>query len=157
MITEAEAMQAAILAAREGIKRGEGGPFGAVIVCNGELIAQGNNRVLALKDATCHAEIEAIRRASCLLQTHILSGCTLYTTAEPCPMCLGAIYWSRISRLVIGVSQEVASEYGFDDAHFYREMTQKAEHRSLPTQRGVEEEACGKLFSIWKEEGGVLY
>ena len=91
-------MEAAIAEAREGINNGDGGPFGAVVVKNGEIVATGHNRVLKNNDSTCHGEIDAIREAEKKLGTYSLAGCEIYTTSEPCPMCLGAIMWSNIKK-----------------------------------------------------------
>lgn len=106
-------MQLAIDEARQGIAAGDGGPFGSVIVKNGEIVGRGHNRVIAKNDPTCHGEMEAIRAACRNLNTYDLTGCELYTTAEPCPMCLGAILWSNISAVYYGCTRQDSAAIGF--------------------------------------------
>ena len=113
-----EFMEIAISEAREGILNHDGGPFGAVVVKNGELIALGHNRVLSSNDSTCHGEIDAIRKAESKLGTYDLSGCELYSTGEPCPMCLAAILWANIKKLYYGCRLSDSREIGFRDAKF---------------------------------------
>ena len=150
-------MLLAIESAREGIRKGQGGPFGACIVKRGRIIAAAHNTVLRDHDPTCHAEINAIRQACHKLKTHDLSGCFLYATAEPCPMCLAAIYWARISAVHIGVPAGVAARAGFDDVLIRKEMMRPASRRLIPSRTGVMAAACRKLFKEWKELNGVLY
>ncbi len=111
-------MQLAINEAKTGISNGHGGPFGAVIVTGGELIASGHNHVLANNDSTCHGEIDAIRKAEQKLGTYDLSGCELYTTGEPCPMCLAAILWANIDKVYYGCTIEDNAKIGFRDEKF---------------------------------------
>ena len=111
-------MQMAIEEAREGIRQGHGGPFGCVIVRDGEMVAKGHNRVLKDHDATAHGEIMAIRKAGEVLGTHDLEGCTLYTTGEPCHMCLCAILWANISKVYYGCTIADNARIGFRDEHF---------------------------------------
>ena len=113
-----ECMEIAVREAREGILNQDGGPFEAVIVRNGEVIASGHNRVLSSHDSTCHGEIDAIRKAESKLGTHDLSGCELYTTGEPCPMCLAAILWANITKVYYGCRLSDNEAIGFRDAKF---------------------------------------
>jgi len=110
----------AIKEAENGIKNGDGGPFGAVIVKNGEIIGRGHNRVILKNDPTAHAEIEAIRDACNNINSFNLSGCEMYVTAKPCPMCFGAIHWARLKRVYYGSSSKDITKIGFDDEKFYR-------------------------------------
>ena len=150
-------MQLAVESAQEGIRNEHGGPFGACIVRNGEVLSVAHNTVLIDCDPTCHAELNAIRKACKKLGTHILEGCVLYTTAEPCPMCLAGTYWARISKIVIGVTRECAGHYGFDDAAFYDELEAPITERSVETVFSVMSEDCEKVFKEWKERNGVVY
>lgn len=125
-------MLRAITLARKGMKSGAGGPFGAVVVRDGKIVGEGWNRVLAGNDPTAHGEIVAIRDAAQRLGTYCLAGCDLYTTGEPCPMCLGAIYWARLDRVFFGFTVTEAAAIGFDDAAFYREFTLPADKRKVP-------------------------
>lgn len=151
-------MLTAIASARDGIRRGHGGPFGACVVKGGRIVAAAHNTVLRDRDPTAHAEINAIRQACRALKTHDLSGCVLYATAEPCPMCLAAIHWARIGALRIGVPMRIAARAGFDDALIRQELTRPARRRRrLPTRAGVMAPACRKLFKEWKEKNGILY
>lgn len=118
-------MKVAIQEAAKGIKNNEGGPFGTVIVKDGKIIARAHNQVLKNHDATCHGEIEAIRKASKKLKTFDLSGCELYTTGEPCPMCLGAILWARIDKVYYGSNIKDTEIIGFDDKRFYEQFNHK--------------------------------
>ncbi len=112
-------MRRAIELARQGIEENAGGPFGCVVVRNGEIIGEGNNRVTSLNDPTAHAEIIAIRQACKSLNSFQLDGCTIYTSCEPCPMCLGAIYWARPASVFYACNRDDAAEIGFDDDHIY--------------------------------------
>lgn len=138
-----EYMKEAIKEAYDGIQAKDGGPFGTVIVRNGIIVGRGHNRVLAKKDPTCHGEMEAIRDACKNLGTHDLSGCELYTTAEPCPMCLGATLWSNITTLYYGCNRKDTGEIGFRDDRFYDYLDGKNE---LLKQEEVDREACLELF-----------
>ena len=115
-------MEAAIAEAREGINNGDGGPFGAVVVKDGEIVASGHNRVLKNNDSTCHGEIDAIRKAEEKLKTYDLTGCEIYTTGEPCPMCLAAIMWANISKVYYGCTLEDNEKIGFRDDKFNKMM-----------------------------------
>ena len=109
--------------ARQGVAQSEGGPFGCVIVKDGQVIGRGNNKVISTHDPTAHAEVVAIRDACRHLNSHQLSGCTIYTSCEPCPMCLGAIYWARPDRIVYACTREDAASINFDDDFIYKEIS----------------------------------
>ncbi len=118
-------MKMAIREAYRGINAGDGGPFGAVIVKDGKVVARGHNEVIKRADATCHGEVMAIRRASKKLETHDLSGCEIYTTGEPCPMCLGAIMWANIDKVYFGCNVDDTEIIGFRDKAFYERSENK--------------------------------
>jgi guanine deaminase len=150
-------MQQAWLAARQGIKAGDGGPFGAVIVRAGKVIATGHNQVLKTHDATAHAEIVAIRAANQVLGTHDLSGCEIVTTCYPCPMCFSAILWARIKNVYYSCTMEQAAAIGFDDKVFY-EAILNPEHNPLISLIHCENSVCESLLTDWlKLEGHQLY
>jgi len=141
--------------ATKGMLANEGGPFGAVILKDGELIAKAHNRVLLSNDPTAHAEVNAIREASQQLGRFDLSDCVLYTTCMPCPMCLGAIMWARIGTVYYGATEEDAQRGGFDDLRFYEILQGKSEGLTL-TQIDKEENAS--LFDVWnKKENRHIY
>lgn len=129
-----EFMQRAIELARNGMRRGDGGPFGAVIVRDGQILGEGWNQVLRNNDPTAHGEITAIRDACSRLETISLDACEIYTTGQPCPMCLGAIYWARIRRIYFGFRVEDAAELGFDDTEFFRQMNLPTNQRTVPSE-----------------------
>jgi guanine deaminase len=128
----AEFMRHAIALAYQGMAGGHGGPFGAVIVKDGEIVGQGHNRVLSAKDPTAHAEVTAIRDASKNLQHFDLSGCEIYVSAEPCPMCMSAIFWARIGKVYYGAAAKDAGAIGFDDANFYEQIALPPAQRRVP-------------------------
>lgn len=134
-------MRRAIELSRKGIAAGDGGPFGAVVVKNGRIIGEGWNQVLRTNDPTAHGEIVAIRDACRKLGSFSLEGCDLYTTGEPCPMCLTASYWARISRIYYGFSIQDAAAIGFDDDYFYREISKPRAKRLIPSIQMLPEEA----------------
>lgn len=136
--------------AEESVERG-GGPFGAVITLNGEIIAEGSNNVTIDHDPTAHAEVTAIREATRKLGTHDLSGCEIFTSCEPCPMCLGAIYWAHIDKIYYGNNREDAASIGFDDDFIYKELELSPDNRSLPSEIFMQEEAK-KAFLMWQEK-----
>ena len=149
-------MNEAIELAKENVKTG-GGPFGSVIVRNNELVARAGNRVTPDDDPTAHAEIVAIRRACEKLGSFQLSGCTLYSSCEPCPMCLGAIYWSRLDRVFYCGTREDAAEAGFDDAFIYNEISRDPAQRTIPMERCSKDKAAS-IFEAWaKYEERVEY
>ncbi|MGM0375369.1 MAG: nucleoside deaminase [Bacteroidota bacterium] len=129
---------------------GGGGPFGAVIVQEGKVISKSCNQVTNKNDPTAHAEIEAIREATSKLGTYDLSGCTIYASCEPCPMCLGAIYWARIDAIFFGNTRHDAAEIGFDDEFIYRELEKPVSERSIPTQQ-IQTANVKKAFEAWKQ------
>lgn len=143
-------MREAIKLSAESVRSG-GGPFGAVIVRNGEIIARGENRVTVCNDPTAHAEVSAIREAAARLGTYDLSGCEIYSSCEPCPMCLGAIYWARLDRLYYASTRADAANVGFDDAHIYEELPLDPSQRELPTESLLREEAQ-LVFEAWAEK-----
>ena len=145
-----ELMMRACQLAEESVRQG-GGPFGAVIARNGEIIAEGSNCVPIHHDPTAHAEVTAIRKATRALATHNLSGCEIYTSCEPCPMCLGAIYWAHLDKIYYGNNREDAAKIGFDDDFIYKEIELKPEMRSLPSEILMQEEAI-KAFKMWTEK-----
>ena len=142
-------MRKAIALSLENIKNG-GGPFGAVIVKNGKLIASGANRVTTNVDPTAHAEINVIRKAAKKLGTFDLSGCEIYSSCEPCPMCLGAVYWAHLDKLYYGNTKIDAKNIGFDDSFIYNEIELKPENRKIETKQLLPAEAI-KAFETWAE------
>lgn len=143
-------MRRAIHLAEESVKLG-GGPFGAVIARNGEIVAEAANRVTLDCDPTAHAEVSAIRKATRLLGTFDLSGCEIYTSCEPCPMCLGAIYWAHLDKIYYANNREDAARIGFDDAFIYRELALKPSERTKPSEVLLRDEAV-KAFEMWAEK-----
>lgn len=141
-------LERAIELSREGMSKGEGGPFGAVIVRNGEIIAEGNNRVLVDNDPTAHAEVTAIRRACATLGRFDLSDCELYTSCEPCPMCLGAIYWARPKAVYYANTKADAAAIEFDDSFIYDEIDKPMSERAI-TFTHQPSEAALEVFSEW--------
>ena len=122
----------AIRLSRYGMRNNEGGPFGCVIVKDGKIVGRGNNRVLAHNDPTAHAEVVAIRNACANLKTFQLTGCDVYTSCEPCPMCLGALYWARVSRVVYANTRQEAAAIEFDDEFIYNEINTDFMQRAIP-------------------------
>jgi guanine deaminase len=143
-------MQRAIELSMENVRSGRGGPFGAVVVKDGEIIAEGVNQVTATNDPTAHAEVTAIREACRKLQTFELKGCEIYTSCEPCPMCLGAIYWARPDRVYFGNTAADAARIGFDDSLIYREISQPHSQRKIPMIQMMHDEAF-EAFRAWLE------
>ena len=143
-------MRQAIELAVENIKNG-GGPFGAVIVKDGAVVATGANRVTANNDPTAHAEVCAIRAACTKLGTFDLSGCVIYTSCEPCPMCLGAIYWAHIDKIYYGANQLDAASVDFDDSFIYRELELTPDKRNKPVENILHDEAQAP-FRAWHEK-----
>lgn len=144
-------LKEALRLAKEGMAAGQGGPFGAVVVKDGEIIGRGYNRVLGSNDPTAHAEVTAIREACSHLGSFQLEGCVIYSTCEPCPMCLGAIYWARPDALYFAATREDAAAAGFDDAHIYRELALPLEARSIPMER-LDLPGTAELFRQWLED-----
>ncbi|GIV26532.1 MAG: tRNA-specific adenosine deaminase [Bacteroidia bacterium] len=149
-------MRRAIELSVQNVEKG-GGPFGAVIVKDGQLIAEGYNRVTALNDPTMHAEVMAIREACKKLNTFDLSGCIIYTSCEPCPMCLGAVYWARISEMYFANTKQDADSIGFSDEFIYKEIEKPYHLRTLKTHQILREEAL-TAFEKWKvKEDKIQY
>lgn len=143
-------MRRAIELATENVRSGAGGPFGAVIVRGDVVLAEGANRVTATHDPTAHAEVVAIRKACLQLGTFELTGCAIYCSCEPCPMCLSAIYWARMAVIYHGNTAQDAAAVGFDDARLYREFETDRAHRAIPCLPMLREEA-GVSFAAWAE------
>ncbi len=141
-------MRRALEISLAGMKKNDGGPFGAVIVKGGEIIAEGNNEVTSKNDPTLHAEIVAIRNACKRLNTFDLRGCTIYTSCEPCPMCLGAIYWARLDKIFYANTKEDAAKIGFDDAFIYEELELPKNKRKMIMEQLLQEDAI-KVFDEW--------
>lgn len=135
--------------AQKGMEGGEGGPFGAIVVRNGKVVGEGNNRVTSSNDPTAHAEVVAIRDACKKLNTFQLDDCVIYTSCEPCPMCLGAIYWARPTRIVFASTREDAADIGFDDDFIYKEIILPIDQRAIKTDQVSVDEA-DQVFANWK-------
>jgi tRNA(Arg) A34 adenosine deaminase TadA len=144
-------MREAIALASDGMRRGRGGPFGCVVVRNGEVIARGNNRVTSDNDPTAHAEVTAIREACRKLGKFSLEECELYTSCEPCPMCLAAIYWARIPSVFFANTRADAAAIGFDDDFIYQQIPLPIERRSLKMQPLLRDEAQ-HTFAEWAKK-----
>jgi guanine deaminase len=144
-------MARAIQLSVESAHSGRGGPFGAVIVRNGEIVAEGVNRVTSSNDPTAHAEVVAIRQACAKLGTFELKDCELYSSCEPCPMCLGAIYWARLSRIYYANTATDAAAIGFDDSFIYSELKLIPADRHVPAQQMMRDEAL-VAFHAWAEK-----
>ena len=141
-------MRRAIALATENVVSGKGGPFGALVVCNGTILGQGTNMVTATNDPTAHAEMNAIRAAAKALNGFTLAGCQLYTSCEPCPMCLAAVYWARIDAIYYAAMAADAARAGFDDAFLYAELSKEANTRALPETSLLREESWAP-FAAW--------
>ncbi len=144
-------MRRAIELARQGVDENRGGPFGCVVVKDGEIIGEGFNQVTSTNDPTAHAEIVAVRNACKALNSFQLDGCLIYTSCEPCPMCLGAIYWARPARLFIAATREDAAKAGFDDDVFYDELEKPNDERELRLESLLREESQ-EVFRYWIEK-----
>jgi guanine deaminase len=144
-------MARAIQLSLDNVLSGQGGPFGAVIVKDGSVVAEGVNRVTSRNDPTAHAEVVAIREACAKLGTFLLKDCEIYTSCEPCPMCLGAIYWAHLARVYFGNIAADASAIGFDDSFIYREFGQAYPERRIPMVQMMHDEALA-AFRAWQEK-----
>lgn len=144
-------MREAIALAQRGMENNEGGPFGALIVRGTEIIARGNNMVTSINDPTAHAEIVAIREACRQLGTFQLHDCVIYTSCEPCPMCLGAIYWARPQSVYYACTREDAAAIGFDDDLIYREIAAIPEIRRIPMEQILRDNAL-QVFAAWQSK-----
>ena len=142
-------MRAAIRLSRSKMRANCGGPFGAVVVRHGRIVGRGWNQVTSTNDPTAHAEVTAIRDACRRLKTFQLDDCELYTSCEPCPMCLSAIYWARLQKIFYANTRGDAARIAFDDDRIYRELAKPASRRSLPMQQLLRHEAL-KVFAEWK-------
>jgi guanine deaminase len=150
-------MARAIQLSLDNVLSGRGGPFGAVIVRTGKVVAEGVNRVTSTNDPTAHAEVVAIRAACVALGAFLLEGCEIYTSCEPCPMCLGAIYWAHLDRIYFGNAAADASKVGFDDSFIYQEFGQPICQRSIPTVQMMSEEAQVALRTWQEKTNKILY
>lgn len=144
-------MKRAIELSMEKMESNEGGPFGAVIVKDGKIISEGWNQVTSTNDPTAHAEVQAIRKACEKLDDFSLQGCEIYTSCEPCPMCLSAIYWARLDKVYFGNGREDAAAIEFDDEFLYTEIGQPFEKRKIPTEQVMRDEAQ-KVFQAWQQK-----
>jgi len=147
----AEFMQRAIELAVDAVESKSGGPFGAVVVRDGLIVSEGQNRVTSTNDPTAHAEVEALRAAGRALGTFDLSGCELYTSCEPCPMCLAAAYWSRVEAIVYAGTRDDAAAAGFDDALFYKELERPISERRVSMTPFLQGEAR-RAFDAWEAQ-----
>ena len=145
MEEEKKYMLVAINLASDNVIQSGGGPFGAVVVKDGQVVGKGQNKVTTTNDPTAHAEIIAIRDACQNLGTYDLSGCDLYASCEPCPMCLGSIYWAKVNKLYYAATKDDAAKADFSDSHIYEEFALSKENRSIPSSQLMREEAV-KVF-----------
>ena len=150
-------LREAIRLSIEKMEANEGGPFGAIIVRDGEIVGKGWNRVTSANDPTAHAEIVAIRDACANLNTFSLEGCDIYASCDPCPMCLAAIYWARLDRIFYSATVEDAVAAGFDDGEFYRELALPPGSRAMPVIQDLREEACEAFRRGVEKVDRVLY
>src|SRR3954468_14615904 len=154
---DTEFMLAAIALAMKGVEANEGGPFGAVVVKNGVIIGRGNNQVTIANDPTAHAEVVAIRDACNNIKSFRLEGCIIYTSCEPCPMCLGAIYWAHIEKIFYACTKKDAAEIGFDDAFIYEELPLPLSARKIKSISLNRDEGL-KAFVAWNvKEDKTIY
>jgi tRNA(Arg) A34 adenosine deaminase TadA len=151
MLEPKDLMRRAIALSADKMRAGFGGPFGAVIARHGEIIAEGFNQVTSNQDPTAHAEVVAIREACRKLGSFSLQGCEMYTSCEPCPMCLGAIYWARLDRVYYANTRTDAAAIGFDDDHIYRELDKPIDDRAVRFIR-LDSEEARKIFQEWLEK-----
>ena len=149
-MTNKELMRRAIELSKMSVQNG-GGPFGAVIACNGKIVAEGSNCVTLDCDPTSHAEVSTIRKACKALKTFDLSGCEIYTSCEPCPMCFGAIYWAHLDKIYMGNDRKDAAKIGFDDDFIYQEIALSPEQREKPSEILLRDEAL-EAFRMWEEK-----
>ncbi len=157
MNSEQEFMREAIRLSIENVRSGRGGPFAALVVKNNKIIARGTNCVTSTNDPTAHAEIAAIREACKILGTFQLDGCEVYTSCEPCPMCLGALYWARPAKVFFGSSKEDAANIGFDDSFIYDELFKGIDARHIPMVQVLQREALAAFDEWKKKENKVKY
>jgi len=155
-MTDSELMAHAIELAVKNVVSGRGGPFAALVVCAGKIVAQGTNLVAVSNDPTAHAEMVAIRRACRKLGSFQLRGCDVFATCEPCPMCMGAIYWARPSRVVFAATRADAARAGFDDAFIYRQLRLPHVRRAIPVERLMRAEAQAP-FREWRRKADRVH
>ena len=154
---EKKFIEEAIALAKKSVMNNNGGPFGAVVVKDGKIVGRGHNTVTANNDPTSHAEIVAIRNACQNLNEFSLENCEIYTTCEPCPMCLGAIYWARLKSVYFAADRHEAAQAGFDDDCFYKEMAKSLDQRSILFQR-IAQTNVAEIFALWeKKEDKISY
>ncbi len=142
-------MRRAIALSLENVKSGRGGPFAALVVKNGEILGEGTNQVTSTNDPSAHAEVLAIRQACKKLNDFRLAGCEVYTTCEPCPMCMALIYWARLDRVYYGNTAKDAAAIGFDDSRIYRELNEPLAKRNIPMVQVMRDEALS-AFRAWE-------
>jgi len=152
-----EFMREAIIESEKNLKTGDGGPFGAVVVRNGKIIGRGHNEVIKNSDPTCHGEIQAIRDACKYLQTYDLTGCELYTSAMPCPMCLGAIIWANIKVVYYGNSAQDTAHIGFRDDFIYRFIEGKCHNKEVLQLKQMLREEAINAFKKYQEQSMTIY
>jgi tRNA(Arg) A34 adenosine deaminase TadA len=150
-----EFMKRAIELSRINMHQGTGGPFGAVIVKNSKIIGEGWNKVTSINDPTAHAEVEAIRMAAAHIKNFQLTGCEIYTSCEPCPMCLAAIYWARLDKIYFANTKADAAKIDFDDEFLYQELARPKEQRKIPTQQLLHGEAI-EVFNEWRAKSDKI-
>jgi len=150
-------MQEAVRLAQETMRAGKGGPFGAVVVKAGQIVGRGANQVLSTNDPTAHAEVQAIRDASRQLGQFHLKGCEIYTSCEPCPMCLGAIYWAQLDKIHFALSRQDAAAMGFSDEFLYTELTKSLDQRTIPIVRSADSGARAALEEWSRKADRTLY
>ncbi len=148
-------MLRAIDLARKGMETGAGGPFGCVVVKDGEIVGEGSNLVTSTNDPTAHAEVTAIRNACQNLNTFQLDGCVIYTSCEPCPMCLGAIYWARPAKMFYAAKHTDAAEIGFDDQFIYEEIEKPISERKIESVNFLRDEGV-KVFEMWANKSDKI-
>ncbi len=151
-----ECMLEAIRYSKQNVEDGSGGPFGAVIAKDGKIISGASNKVTSANDPTAHAEIEAIRSACKILNTFSLAGCEIYTSCEPCPMCLSAIHWARIEKIYYANTRKDAADINFDDDFIYNEVSKSVDERFIPMIQIMNQEAK-KVFMEWKEKEDKIH
>ncbi|UEG52369.1 nucleoside deaminase [Mucilaginibacter daejeonensis] len=155
-MTHEQYMRLAIELAENNVAEGLGGPFGAVVVKDGQIVGASGNKVVPTNDPTAHAEVSAIRLACQKLNNFSLEGCVIYTSCEPCPMCLGAIYWARIEKIYYGNNKADAAAIGFDDQFIYEELDRPKQDRKLPMVELLRDEALG-AFRAWEAHEGKTH
>ena len=144
-------MKIALKEANKGVKLGHGGPFGAVVVKNGKIISRGHNEVIKTNDPTCHAEIVAIRKATAKLKRFDLSDCEIYSSCEPCPMCLAAIHWAKMKKLYFGCSRQDAANIGFDDKFIYNVIKGTASKKQV-IKKQIDRKECLVPMKVWAKK-----